>query len=158
VDGSYDHSIPRYAFGCVFLLPNRTVLTQGGSDAQPKSLLLRNVTGEMLGAMYAVRFAMVNHFRHLEIRYDYEGIEKWVSGAWKAKTELTTKYRDAMRAWAKEIEITFCKVAAHSNVYYNEMADQIAKKALTQTSGIPKATVIDPAKPPIHVGETIHAD
>ena len=33
-------------------------------------------TGEMLGAMFAVRFAIVNGFRGIEIRYDYEGIEK----------------------------------------------------------------------------------
>ena len=31
VDGSYEHSLLKYAFGCVFLLPDRRILTEKGS-------------------------------------------------------------------------------------------------------------------------------
>ncbi|MFQ9072177.1 MAG: hypothetical protein ACLR43_05120 [Faecalibacillus faecis] len=27
--------------------------------------------------------------KHISIYYDYEGIEKWVTGEWKAKKEIT---------------------------------------------------------------------
>jgi len=57
-----------------------------------KILAIRNVAGEMLGAMYAVKWAMVNGYKEIELRYDYEGIEKWVQGIWKAKNELAQKY------------------------------------------------------------------
>lgn len=138
VDGSYNHSLKKYAFGCVFLLPDGSVYTESGNGDNPDSLALRNVTGEMLGSMFAVRFAMVNGFGQIEIRYDYEGIEKWVTGVWKSRTELTRKYAEAMQGWSRSVRITFTKVAAHTNVYYNEMADQLAKGALVNGSGVPR--------------------
>lgn len=138
VDGSYDHSIPKYAFGCVFILPDGKIYTEYGNGDNPQSLQQRNVAGEMLGAMYAVKTAMVNGYRTIEICYDYEGIEKWVTGAWRSKTELTQKYAAAMRQWGQGISITFTKVPAHSNVKYNEMADRVAKAGLTKADGVPK--------------------
>lgn len=137
VDGSYEHSIQRYAFGCVFILEDGRVFTECGSGNEPKSLQHRNVTGEMLGAMYAVRTAIFNGYQEIEICYDYEGIERWVTGEWKGKTELTRKYADAMRRWEKQIQVKFVKVPAHSHVKYNELADQTAKKGLTVFEGIP---------------------
>lgn len=137
VDGSYNHALGKYAFGCVFLLADGRIFTESGNGNNPESAALRNVTGEMLGAMFAVRFALVNGFESIEIRYDYEGIEKWVTGTWKSKTDLTRKYAQAMCRWGKRIEISFRKVVAHSKIYYNEMADQLAKDALEGPDGIP---------------------
>lgn len=139
VDGSYEDSLKKYAFGCVFLLPDGHIYTQYGNGDNPQSLQHRNVTGEMLGAMYAVKTAMINGFRGVEIRYDYQGIEKWVTGEWRSKTELTRKYTEAMRDWGRSIEIRFCKVEAHTNVRYNELADRLAKTGLREGSGVPKA-------------------
>ena len=138
VDGSYEHSLLKYAFGCVFLLPDGSVYVENGSGNDPESAKLRNVTGEMLGAMFAVRWAIKNGFSKIEIRYDYEGVEKWVTGAWKSKTELTQKYAAAMCKWSQQIQMKFTKVLAHSNVYYNEMADQLAKQALEDKEGVPE--------------------
>ena len=138
VDGSYNDALPKYAFGCVFLLPDGRIFVEYGNGDNPQSLKHRNVTGEMLGAMYAVRAAMMNGYSSIEICYDYEGIEKWVTGAWRSKTELTQKYAAAMQEWGKSIRITFIKVAAHTNVKYNELADQTAKRGLTEANGVPK--------------------
>lgn len=142
VDGSYDNSLKKYAFGCVFLTPDGGIDAEYGNGDNAQSLQHRNVTGEMLGAMYAVKTAMMNGFGRVEIRYDYEGIEKWVTGQWRSRTELTGKYARAMRDWGKEIEICFTKVAAHSNVYYNELADRMAKKGLRDGLGIPKVRML----------------
>lgn len=138
VDGSYDDSLKKYAFGCVFLLPDGRIYTEYGNGDNEQSLQHRNVTGEMLGAMYAVKFAMLNGFQGVEIRYDYQGIEKWVTGEWRSKTELTRKYAISMREWGKSISIRFTKVAAHTNVAYNELADKMAKTGLTMGNGVPK--------------------
>lgn len=138
VDGSYDNRIKKYAFGCVFLLPDGRIYTEYGNGNNAQSLQHRNVTGEMLGAMYAVKFAMLNGFRSVELRYDYQGIEKWVTGEWRSKTELTQKYAQSMREWGKSISIRFTKVAAHTNVTYNELADKMAKTGLTLGNGVPK--------------------
>lgn len=138
VDGSYDDTLKKYAFGCVFILADGHIYTQYGNGDNEQSLQHRNVTGEMLGAMYAVKTAMLNGFQKVELCYDYQGIEKWVTGEWRSKTELTQKYARAMREWGTKIHISFTKVAAHTNVKYNELADQMAKQGLREGNGVPK--------------------
>ena len=138
VDGSYDDTLKKYAFGCVFILADGRIFTQFGNGDKEQSLQHRNVTGEMLGAMYAVKTAMLNGFQKVELRYDYQGIEKWVTGEWRSKTELTQKYAKAMREWGTKIQISFTKVAAHTNVKYNELADRMAKQGLREGNGVPK--------------------
>ena len=81
---------------------------------------------------------MLNGFQKVELCYDYQGIEKWVTGEWRSKTELTQKYARAMREWRTKIDINFTKVAAHTNVKYNELADRMAKQGLREGNGIPK--------------------
>lgn len=143
VDGSYDDSLPKYAFGCVFLLDDGEIRLAYGNGDNPQSLKHRNVTGEMLGAMYAVKTAMLNRYKEVELCYDYEGIEKWVTGAWRSKTELTQVYARSMREWGQRIKIYFTKVAAHSNIKYNELADATAKRGLTEASGVPKVVQLE---------------
>lgn len=138
VDGSFDVKIGRYSFGCVLITPEGDVVEQSGNGDNPDSLALRNVTGEMLGAMFAVQWCIKNGYSAVDIRYDYSGIEMWAAGKWKAKNELTQKYAAYMQRNNKRINITFTKIAAHTGDYYNEQADALAKRALTEGNGIPK--------------------
>ena len=133
VDGSFEKSIGRYAFGCVILTPAGEEFRKSGSGCDPEGVKIRNVAGEMLGAMNAVQWAKEHEYPAVEIRYDYEGVEKWVTGVWRAKTPLTSKYAAHMQEAAKQIKISFCKVAAHTGNHYNEEADQLAKSALLRT-------------------------
>lgn len=120
------------------MTPSGDIIKESGNGESLASLAIRNVAGEMLGAMFAVKWAIVNGYSEVEIRYDYEGIEKWVEGQWKAKNELAVKYAKAMNEWKESIQIFFSKVVAHSNNKYNDMADELAKAALTEGKGIPK--------------------
>ena len=133
VDGSFEKSIGRYAFGCVILTPDGQEIRRSGSGSDPAGVAIRNVAGEMLGAMNAVKWARENDYPAVEIRYDYEGVEKWVTGVWRAKTPLTSKYAAHMQEAGKKIQISFCKVAAHTGNHYNEEADKLAKGALLRT-------------------------
>lgn len=133
VDGSFEKSIGRYAFGCVILTPDGQEIRRSGSGSDPAGVAIRNVAGEMLGAMNAVKWARENDYPAVEIRYDYEGIEKWVTGVWRAKTPLTSKYAAHMQEAGNKIRISFCKIAAHTGNHYNEEADQLAKSALLRT-------------------------
>ena len=130
VDGSFEKSIGRYAFGCVILTPDGEEIRRSGSGSDPAGVAIRNVAGEMLGAMNAVKWAQENGYPAVEIRYDYEGVEKWVTGVWRAKTPLTSKYAAHMQAAGKELHISFCKVAAHTGNHYNEEAKKKKKSAL----------------------------
>ncbi len=137
VDGSFNVGTGRYGFGCVFIEPDGTVTERLGSNVNEESAKLRNVTGEMLGSMYAVKWAMARGFSGIRIFYDYTGIEYWVTGKWKSKNELTKKYSASMREWGKSIAISFEKVEAHTGVTYNETADKLAKRAIEEELPIP---------------------
>lgn len=138
VDGSFDKTIQKYSFGCIILIPGGRIIKEFGNGNEPESLAIRNVAGEMLGAMYATRWALVNGYEFIELRYDYEGIEKWATGAWKTNHILTQKYAAFMQRKRSQIHISFQKVRAHSGDYYNEQADKLAKAALTDADGIPE--------------------
>ena len=130
VDGSFNVGTQQYAFGCVMLMPDGKVETFSGSGNEPESALLRNVTGEMLGAMHSVKWCIEHGYNELEICYDYAGIEKWATGEWKTNKELTQKYAAYMRERMRIIKIHFTKVAAHTGVKWNEEADRLAKEAI----------------------------
>lgn len=138
VDGSFDEQIGKYSFGCIMLLPNGDIIRESGNGDNPESIALRNVTGEMLGAMFATKWSIKNGYSSIKLCYDYSGIEMWAVGKWKAKNDLTKKYANFMKDCAKKIEITFQKVAAHTGNKYNEEADKLAKSALTDADGIPE--------------------
>ena len=137
VDGSFDVKLQKYAFGCILLLPDGRHFEKSGSGNEAESLAIRNVAGEMLGAMYAVLWSWKNEFKTLDIYYDYAGIEKWAVGDWKAKNTLTQKYVQFMQKYQAHMNISFVKVAAHTGDYYNEQVDRLAKAALKQDCGIP---------------------
>ncbi len=129
VDGSYDHSQLRYAYGCVMVLPDEEV-TLSGSDSDEEYVSMRNVAGEILGSEKAVLWAIEHGYKKVTIYYDYEGIEKWANHLWKANKTGTKRYQAFIDEKRQEIEIAFEKVIAHTGVKYNEMADQLAKQAL----------------------------
>lgn len=130
VDGSYEHSQKRYAYGCALVLPEE-VVTLNGSGAEEDYVSMRNVAGEILGSEQAINWAIEHGYKQITIYYDYEGIEKWANGIWKANKPGTQRYQAFVEEKRKVITISFQKVAAHTGVTYNEMADQLAKKALS---------------------------
>ena len=132
VDGSFDLQKKRYSFGCLLLEPDGSISRESGNGANPRLLEIRNVAGEMMGAMRAVRWAINHGYPSLEIRYDYAGIECWVTDAWEAKQDVTKSYENYMKEMREKISLRFQKVKAHSGHYYNEEADRLAKEALTE--------------------------
>lgn len=130
VDGSFEPTLGKYAYGCVLIEPDGIETTLSGSGNDPEVANIRNVAGEMLGAMNAVKWAKAHHYREIRIYYDYMGIEMWATGGWKAKNKYTAGYADYMKKSASQVKISFQKVVAHTGVRYNEMADELAKNAL----------------------------
>lgn len=129
VDGSYEHSQRRYAYGCVLVLSDE-IITLNGSGNEEDYVTMRNVAGEILGSEQAVNWAVEHGYRAVTIYYDYEGIEKWADGVWKANKPGTKRYQAFITEKRKSIDIFFNKVAAHTGIKYNEMADRLAKEAL----------------------------
>lgn len=90
----------------------------------------RNVSGELIATALAINLALERSVKHVVIYHDYEGIQKWVTGEWKARTELTKAYRDFCIDAQKCMRIDFVKVVAHGNDKSNDYVDKLAKRAL----------------------------
>jgi len=133
VDGSYDHSIKMYAGGAIILYDDQEVEISESNNIEEMASM-RNVAGELLGAVRAIEWFEEHHkeigAKKLVIYHDYEGIAKWATGAWKAKKKGTQEYVEIFKQYNEHFPIEFVKVAAHTGDKYNEIADQLAKKAL----------------------------
>jgi ribonuclease HI len=59
---------------------------------------------------------------------DYEGVQKWTNGEWKAKKPYIIKIRDFVQAAMKEIGCNFAliHVHGHTGIVGNEKADKLA--------------------------------
>ena len=64
--------------------------------------------------------------------YDYKGIEAWAKGDWKTNTDLTENYKKYYDKIKDELEVIFIKIKAHSGDYYNNLADELAKRAANE--------------------------
>lgn len=91
---------------------------------------MRNVGGEIIASTNAIHHAIQLGFKSITIFYDYIGIEYWATGSWNAKKTHTIKYRQNINAFRDLIDINFVKVAAHTGIELNELADITAKKAV----------------------------
>lgn len=130
VDGSFDESVGRYSYGVVLIYNDEVIEELSGNGNDPEVAKIRNVAGEMLGAMHAVKWAGQNGYNNIEIYYDYIGIEMWATLKWKRNNQYTKGYSEYMQNALKRMNISFHKVAAHTGIKYNERADELAKRAL----------------------------
>lgn len=130
VDGSYNIKNKEYGYGCILIEGQQVIQKFYGKGSHIDYVSMRNVAGEILGSEKAIQYAVDHHYQYICIYYDYEGIEKWATGMWKANKPGTQAYQKFIRENQQYITITFTKVLAHSGDYYNEQADKLAKKAV----------------------------
>ena len=129
VDGSFNPKTNVYGYGGFVEVNGERYILQGCGD-DPEMSGMRNVSGEILGAMAAVEKAISLNLPEIDIYYDYVGIEMWATDNWKCNKECTIAYRDYMKNAMKKIKINFIKVAAHTGVEGNELADKLAKESV----------------------------
>lgn len=126
VDGSFRDN--KFSWGFAAYIDGVLTYTDNGVGTSPEAAKLRNVAGEMNGAIEAALWAEANGFEPIVLCHDYEGIAAWPLKHWQAKLPQTQAYVEFMQprlGWIK-----FHKVAAHTGIEGNELADRLAKEAL----------------------------
>lgn len=129
VDGSYDVNSGAYSFGAILFYQNQKLTFKRKFDNDEYSFA-RNVAGEIRGASFIIQYAIKNNIKTLDLFYDYQGIESWYIGEWKANNPLTQRYQEFAKNNKDKIKVNFFKVKSHTGVKYNEEVDLLAKEAL----------------------------
>ena len=130
VDGSFMIDKGNYSYGLVVIRDDEVLYEDCGIGYDEEAISLRNVSGEVLGAMKAVEYSLNQGYDEITICFDYQGVESWALGTWKRNNRVTQGYHEFMKDKMKEIKINFRKIKGHSGDKYNDMADRLAKRAL----------------------------
>ena len=129
VDGSFDLKSRTYSYGVV-IISREGKETFNGREDDKELAEMRNVAGEIKGAMIAMDIATQKGKDILYIYYDYTGIENWAKGNWKTNKKGTKHYKEYYDSIKDKLDVVFVKVKAHTGVEYNEEADRLAKEAI----------------------------
>lgn len=130
VDGSFMVHKENYSYGFLVVKNNEILFEDNGVGYDKDAIALRNVSGEVEGAIKATEYAINNGYRDIILCYDYQGIESWALGTWKRNNRITQNYHKFMQEKLKVINIKFKKIKGHSGNEFNDRADILAKKAL----------------------------
>ena len=127
IDGSYNKGTNTVGSGgVIFLNGNRETFSFPSTDERYTSFW--NVAGELLAAMYVIKYAVDRGIPECSLYYDYMGIEMWATKGWKRNNALTQQYAAFYDSIKDRVRVHFHKVAAHTGDTYNEMADALAKQ------------------------------
>ena len=136
VDGSCfpqrDGSL-RIGWGLLVKQNGEEVYRAKGNDIPPEAANHRNVAGEILGILKALEWCQTQGIAEVTIYFDYQGLESWATGAWRAKLPFTQAYAQTVNE--SGITIQWIKVKAHSGDPDNEIVDQLAKEGAMEPKG-----------------------
>ncbi len=128
-DGSFDILTSRFSYGAIVFWNNEK-FEFSESFFDEELSLMRNVAGEIKGAVRVFDFCVENNIKSVELFFDYEGIEKWCTGEWKRNKTGTIDFHNRYNEISKKLKVKFTKVKGHSGNKFNDEADLLAKTAL----------------------------
>lgn len=128
-DGSFNSTDKIYGCGVVIITNGEAIETYSSGNDE-SVLSMNNVAGEILGAMTAMKYCHEHKIKELILCYDYNGIENWCTGSFKATKEGTMAYRDYYNSIKDELKVTFVHTKGHTGIELNEHVDKLAKKSV----------------------------
>ena len=128
VDGSFLKG-KVFGCGCVIIKAGEVIAEISKAYEDEELASMRNVAGEIKASELAMRYALDNGYDSISIYHDYQGISSWCLGEWKANKAGTIAYKEFYDSIKGRLRVYFVKVKGHSGDIYNDMADNLAKKA-----------------------------
>lgn len=129
IDGSFEKRLNRVGYGGIIIHDGKEIPFSKGTEDEEFTAYW-NISGELLAAVEVMKYALKHGVKSCALYYDCQGIEMWGTGKWKTNNKLTRSYANFAKKVQEEVKIEFHKVAAHTGVKYNEMADRLAKNGL----------------------------
>jgi ribonuclease HI len=117
----------RLGWGLLVKKNGQEIHRDKGNDIPRTAIVHRNVAGEILAILKAIQWCQSQGITELTIYYDYQGLESWATGDWRAKLPFTQAYAQAVKE--SGVTIHWVKVKAHSGNPENDIVDQLAKEA-----------------------------
>ncbi|WP_019879116.1 viroplasmin family protein [Succinispira mobilis] len=128
-DGSYSENL--YAWAFVVVYQGEVIHQDYGVGTDSEAVKTRNIAGELTAVMRACSWAKNKGLDKIIIRHDLQGVATWAKGEWKRNNQVTTKYYEFMKKYAPDF-VKFQHVKGHSGNQYNDLADTLAKKAISE--------------------------
>lgn len=129
VDGSYNAKNNEYSYGLVAVKNDVILHIDYGKDKAKGNI--RQIAGELEGAIKAVEYALEKKEKKLVLFHDYEGIFHHATGSWSRNDKSSEEYYEKINElFKKGIDVTFVHVKSHENDLLNELVDEKCKEAL----------------------------
>ena len=135
-DGSYIRGKVTYGF---VILKDGIPEHEGAGIVPPAFAQSRQVGGEIVAVLEALKWFEANGVKEAAVHYDFENLALWVRGVYKTNTDISRALVDAVRR--SPVKLAWTKVKAHTGVHWNERVDQLAKAAASGSTAAPAALV-----------------
>lgn len=128
VDGSYNTSTKEYGAGVLLITHNKIyTIKESYNDSYNQ---YKHIAGEIMGPIIALDYAIDMNIDNIKIYHDFIGIQNHKNKKWKNKSKLTRSYDQYLKSIKSLISYKLIHVKSHSNIYYNDIADILAKEAV----------------------------
>ena len=131
IDGSFDRINGIYGSGVVIVDGDKKHEYKHAGNREDYAQL-HNVAGELEAAKFVMWYAVDKKIKEITLFYDYQGIEAWAVGDWKANLPYTQDYVKFYNKVKSAVKVNFVKVKAHTGIELNEVVDELAKEAIEQ--------------------------
>ena len=131
IDGSFDRVSGIYGSGVVIVDGDEKYEYKHAGNREDYAQL-HNVAGELEAAKFVMWYAVDKKIKEITLFYDYQGIEAWAVGDWKANLPYTQDYVKFYNKVKTAVKVNFVKVKAHAGIELNELVDSLAKDAIEQ--------------------------
>lgn len=131
IDGSFDRVSGIYGSGVVIVGGDEKYEYKHAGNREDYAQL-HNVAGELEAAKFVMWYAVDKKIKEITLFYDYQGIEAWAVGDWKANLSYTQDYVEFYNKVKAVVKVNFVKVKAHTGIELNEVVDKLAKDAIEE--------------------------
>ena len=130
VDGSFNSSTKSYGSAFVHLRDGKLSWAYCSEPIHDNQFSkYENVTGEILATISAISHCVHKGVSEVTVVYDFEGIYNWLLADYKTNNPLVLLYREFIASVSGLIILKFKKVKSHSGDYWNDVVNNLARKA-----------------------------